>query len=375
MHRYIIIAAGFLCIFFTAYSQAHQLSTAYLQVGVNTNGVVQGELQVRLYDLEQALALDANGDGKLLWGELEAREADVSLYLGHHLKIARGDRPCTLILPTPWKIDSHFNEGYVVLPVRAQCALAGAVQINYSAFFSDDSQHKLLVNFKRDENPTSPTENRVISVAQPAITFPATNGSRLTSFREFVYQGITHIWQGTDHILFLCSLLLSCVLVRRHQGWVGKNAIGDIIIHTTWIVTAFTLAHSITLTLTALNILHFPSRWVEVGIALSVVFAALNNIFPVVLRLGVLTFCFGLLHGMGFAGALGELGIPPDQQLLTVLAFNVGVEIGQLAIVLLVLPILIGVRHSIWYSRYGVVVLSLVIALIAVQWVVQRIFV
>jgi hypothetical protein len=357
---------------FTSLAQAHQLSTAYFQAGINNTGVLQGELQVRLYDLEQALALDEDGNGKLIWGELQAREADVSLYLNNHLNISRGDKACTLVLPTPWQIDSHFNEGYLVLPVRAQCALAGVVKINYTAFFNDDSQHKLLINFKQDEN-TSSTESRVISATQPDITFNAESGNRWISFREFVYQGMTHIWQGTDHILFLFSLLLTCVLTRRTNRWVGKKNIRDIIIHTTWIVTAFTLAHSITLTATALNILHFPSRWIESGIALSVAFAAINNIFPMVLRMGILTFCFGLLHGMGFAGALGELGIPADQQLLTVLAFNIGVEIGQMAIVLVVLPILITVRNKIWYSRYSLIAISVVIALVAIQWVFQRI--
>lgn len=363
----------FLYFLFIATAQAHQLSTAYLQASINNTGVLEGELQVRLYDLDQALALDADGNGKLLWGELQNRESDISRYLGNDLTISRGDHDCTSIFPTPWQIDSHFNEGYLVLHVRAQCALTGDVKIHYTAFFNDDSQHKLLINFKHDNNASSPSENRVISIKQPEIIFSTKNGNRFTSFREFVYQGMTHIWAGTDHILFLCSLLLGSVVIRRSHHWVGKTSIRDIIIHTTWIVTAFTLAHSITLTATALNIVHFPSRWVEVGIALSVAFAALNNIFPVALRLGFLTFCFGLLHGMGFAGALGELGIPADQQLLTVLAFNLGVETGQMAIVCIVLPILIAVRNSIWYARYSITAISIVIALIAAQWVFQRI--
>lgn len=355
----------------TSSANAHQLSTAYLQSTVDDKGVLHGELQVPLYDLEQALALDNDGNGKLLWSELQLRETDVSAYLAHHLDISRGEKTCTVILPTPWKIDTHFNEGYLALPVRAQCALSGEIKISYDAFFDEDSQHKLIVNFNRDNK--SPSESRVISVDQPNITFNAESGDRLASFREFIYQGVIHIWEGTDHVLFLLSLLLTCVLTRQAGQWVGKKNIREIVIHTTWVVTAFTLAHSITLTATALDLLHFSSRWVEAGIALSVVFAALNNIFPVVLRVGLLTFGFGLLHGMGFAGALGELGIPADEQLLTILAFNLGVELGQMAIVLAVLPILIAVRNKFWYSRYSVTAISIVIALIASQWVIERI--
>ncbi|HEY0894444.1 MAG TPA: HupE/UreJ family protein, partial [Cellvibrio sp.] len=184
--------------------------------------------------------------------------------------------------------------------------------------------------------------------------------------------GMVHIWIGIDHILFLLSLMLTCVLVRRGNQWFAQASIKRILINTTWIVTAFTLAHSITLSATALGLIQFSSQWVEVGIAISVVLVALNNIYPLVTRLGWLTFGFGLLHGMGFAGVLGELGLPADQQLLTVLAFNLGVEIGQMAIVLLLLPLFIFVRNQIWYARYALTGTSVVIALVAMQWVVDR---
>ena len=114
------------------------------------------------------------------------------------------------------------------------------------------------------------------------------------------------------------------------------------------------------------------SRWVELGIAISVLFAALNNIWPIVLRLAWLTFAFGLLHGMGFAGVLGELGLPADQQLLSILAFNLGVEIGQLAILAILLPVLILLRNTKLYSKGIMPVGSLLIAMMAVQWSIER---
>ncbi|HWV15588.1 MAG TPA: HupE/UreJ family protein [Cellvibrio sp.] len=364
----------FFLIFFASFSQAHQLSTAYLQVRINNTGTLEGELQVRLYDLERELALDADANGQLLWGELQVREVELSLYLNHHLQISRAGKACKLALPTPWKIDNHYNEGYLLLPLRAQCALAGDLQIAYSAFFSSDNQHKLLLTVTSD-SARDIQANRVLSAHQPRVTIAAADGNCLASLVEFTSEGITHIWHGADHILFLCSLLLGVVLVRRETQWHARQTIRDIIVQSVWIVTAFTLAHSITLTATALDILHLPSRWVEVGIALSVFFAAVNNIFSVVLRLGWLTFCFGLLHGMGFAGALGELGIPADQKILTVLAFNLGVELGQMTIVLALLPFLIWVRNSVQYARYSFMGVSLVIALLALSWVFQRTFI
>lgn len=365
---------GLLLLIIPYLSQAHQLSTSYLTGSFNDTGMFTGEWQVRLYDVEQAIGLDTDGDGKLRWQELQTRTDAVTQYLQYHLKFSRGQNSCTTTIEPHWQIDSHFNEGYVVLPLRAQCAIRGDVTIQYSGFFEIDSQHKLLVTLSSETaTPAKSASPRILSDTNPTLTFNETSGSRLAAFKEFVVQGAVHIWIGTDHILFLLSLLLTCALVRKNHTWVANNNLREIVVRTTWIVTAFTVAHSITLTATALHWIQLPSRWVEVGIAISVALTALNNIFPLVLRLGWLTFGFGLLHGMGFAGALGELGLPADQQTLTVFAFNLGVEMGQMAIVLVVLPVLIFLRKFYSYSRYSVTALSVIIFLVAAQWTLERI--
>jgi hypothetical protein len=379
MNTLFSFGCGFILLCIANISHAHQLSTSYLNGSFNDTGVFSGEWQVRLYDLEQAIGIDADGDGKLRWQELQNRADAVTQYLQYHLQFSRDNKNCTTALEPQWQVDSHFNEGYVVLPVRAQCAINGEVTIYYSAFFDIDSQHKLLVSFASEKSgretidDTKSASPRILSDTNRTLTINEASGSRLATFKEFVVQGAVHIWIGTDHILFLLSLLLTCALVRRNHAWVANNNLREIVVRTTWIVTAFTLAHSITLTATALHWIQLPSRWVEVGIAISVALTALNNIFPLVLRLGWLTFGFGLLHGMGFAGALGELGLPADQQTLTVLAFNLGVEIGQMAIVLVVLPLLIFLRKFFWYSRYSVTALSVIIFLVAAQWTLERI--
>lgn len=361
-------------------SQAHQLSTSFLTGDLVESGAFVGEWQVRLYDLEQVLGLDSNGDGKLLWGELQRQASAVNAYLTQHLQLSRAESLCTTLLDDRWQIDSHFNEAYLAVPLHAQCPLAGDLSVAYSAFFDIDSQHKLLLSITTLPSPqgdnSAPSsaiaQQRIISDSQRAITFASADGSTWDAFKEFTVQGVIHIWIGFDHILFLISLILTCVLTRQHKQWVGNNNIRQIISSTTWIITAFTIAHSLTLSATAMGWITLPSRWVEATIAISVVVAAINNIFPLVLRLGWLAFGFGLIHGMGFAGVLGELGLPSDQKLTTILAFNIGVELGQLAIVLLVLPLLVLVRNSVWYSRYSVVGVSIIISLIATQWLVQR---
>ena len=176
-----------------------------------------------------------------------------------------------------------------------------------------------------------------------------------------------HIWIGIDHVLFLVSLLLPAVLVATRFAPVFWDVFK--------VVTAFTVAHSITLALAALSIIELPSRLVESAIALSVVVAALNNIWPVVRgRRWMAAFAFGLLHGFGFASVLADLGLPRDALAVALLAFNLGVEAGQLVIVGAFLPLAFALRGTWFYRRVVLVGGSALIALVALLWLVERAF-
>jgi hypothetical protein len=200
-------------------------------------------------------------------------------------------------------------------------------------------------------------------------------GGPLTQFAAYVHEGVWHIWLGFDHILFLVSLLLPAVLIRRDGRWKGAASFQDAFWDVARIVTAFTLAHSITLTLAALGIVSLPSRWVESAIALSVVLAALNNVVPVVARgRWIAAFAFGLLHGFGFAGALADLGLPAGSLALSLAGFNVGVELGQLAIVAAFLPLAFALRSTWAYRRVVLAGGSAVIVAIAGVWLIERAF-
>ncbi len=178
--------------------RAHQLSTAYAALHVNSQGLVSGEWQVRLFDLEQAVGVDVNGDGNLRWGELQARAQVVQQYLFEQLQIHRGNSICSLVVADEWKIDSHFNESYLLVPVRAQCALAGDVVIHYRAFFNENTEHKLLLTLNSDTAQSS----RVLSEAQPEIIWNVSAGDPWQTFYEFVYQGMVHIWIGIDRLVY-----------------------------------------------------------------------------------------------------------------------------------------------------------------------------
>jgi hydrogenase/urease accessory protein HupE len=181
------------------------------------------------------------------------------------------------------------------------------------------------------------------------------------TFWGFVRLGIAHIWTGYDHLLFLFALLVVC---RSFRSIVA-------------IVSFFTIAHSITLALATLNIVHLPSRFVEPAIAASIVFVGVENL----IRRGeeprgrwALTFAFGLIHGFGFASVLRDLGVGVGAQgvAMPLCTFNLGVEVGQVAVAAVVLPIVWQLRKRAWFVQWGVPVLSAVVALAGLYWLLQR---
>ena len=212
----------------------------------------------------------------------------------------------------------------------------------------------------------------MLSDERSHVTISATGNSWTSQFGGMVYQGIWHIFIGLDHILFLVATLLTVNLYRENKSWVKEQSKKHIIKSTVILVSTFTLAHSITLTATALDFITLDSRIVELGIAISVAITALNNMYPIIMRLGFITFGFGLLHGMGFASVFGDLNAQSGSLVMNVFAFNIGVELGQLAIVTLLLPLLILLRNVRLYSKAIMPIASSVIAVVAINWTLQR---
>lgn len=348
---------------------AHQMSTGYLNLNTSEQQDNTGQIQLRWFDLDNAIGLDANSDGQLLWGEVLQRQNALINFLQQNLTFVATEQSCELNFSPLLQIDEHFNEGYLAADFSWTCLdNTSPLTVSYSGIFQQDSDHKLLINAQGALGFAS----GVIKNANGSFFIDLQQTSMWQTFSLYVYQGVLHIFMGIDHILFLIALLLTCALSRENQRWVAKVDNKSIFKTTAWIVTAFTLAHSLTLTATAMDWITPSSQWVELGIAVSVLLTALNNIWPFVLRLGWITFAFGLLHGMGFAGVLGELGLAKDQKLISVLSFNVGVELGQLMILMIALPLLIMASKRNWYQHYGVKFCSASIALVALSWSIQR---
>jgi hypothetical protein len=242
--------------------------------------------------------------------------------------------------------------------------------LSYRLLFDIDALHRGLVRLDLD----GLTHATVMAPDTARQSFSPAEVSKWTQFGEFFVQGIWHIWIGYDHVLFLLSLLLPVVLVRDPHGWHPVERLGQALHEVLWVVTSFTVAHSITLSLAALEVLQLPSRLVESAIAVSVVLAALNNIFPIVSRRRWLAaFGFGLIHGFGFASVLAELGLPPTALVLSLVGFNLGVEVGQLVIVSVFLPVIFALRHTRFYRQGIFVGGSLLIVAVALVWLSERV--
>jgi hypothetical protein len=356
---------------------AHKASDSYLVLDVSGKNVT-GQWDIALRDIDFAIGLDTNGDGDITWNEVRTRHADIAAWALGRLSIQRGG-DCRIGV-AEHLIDSHTDGTYAVLKLTGICpGSTQALALNYRLLFDIDALHRGLLRLDLDGVP----HTAVMAPDTGVLTIKAGETSRLAQFGQYLVEGVWHIWIGFDHILFLLSLLLPAVLVlpivkssaglKTPRHWIGVATFRMALSEVLWVVTAFTVAHSITLTLAALQIVSLPSRWVESAIAASVVLAAANNLFPLVERKRwLVAFTFGLIHGFGFASVLTELGLPKDALVLSLLGFNVGVETGQLAIVAAFLPFAYLLRNTTFYRKGIFVGGSILTLLIALVWLTER---
>jgi hypothetical protein len=366
--RYLLLLPLILCLHLSAW--AHKASDSYLVVTAE-GATVTTQWDIAVRDIDFALGLDKDGNGEVTWGELRTRQGDIAAWALSRLELTRGGGACPLQV-TALQVDEHTDGAFAVLKITGTCpGASGPLGVHYRLLFDLDSLHRGLLRATVDGG----THTSVLSPASGGLQFGADGVTRLQQFKQYLVEGIWHIWIGFDHILFLLSLLLPAVLVLHGKIWQGAERFGQAWKEVLWVVTSFTVAHSITLSLAALGLVSLPSRLVESAIALSVVLAAANNVWPVVAhRRWVVAFCFGLIHGFGFASVLAELGLPTDALALSLLGFNLGVETGQLAIVAVFLPVAFALRHTAFYRKGVFVGGSLLTMLVAALWLVERVF-
>lgn len=352
---------------------AHKPSDAYLRLSLQ-GATLEQRFDIALRDLDRELDLDADADGVLVWGELRGSAGAIQALAEQGLSIDLRDAQGQACKPgayRPLQIATHSDGRYAVLSRSWNCeGSPQALTLGYRLFAASDPTHRGIARLERG---VEPPQLLVLPPDGRPQQLKLGDGAAALGLGGFFLEGVHHIWIGIDHVLFLLVLLLPAVLLRLSVSWAPAPVLRPALVEVVGVVTAFTVAHSITLGLAVFGLLDPPSRWVESLIAASVLLAALNNLWPVVKQARwKLSFVFGLIHGFGFAGALRDLGLGEASLAGPLLMFNLGVEAGQLAIVAVFVPLAWLLRKQSFYSRWLLGGGSLLAAALALVWLLER---
>lgn len=374
---------------------AHKGSDAYLVLSPPAAGSAAAArllLDVALRDLDvMPIDLDRDGDGAVTWGEIQQAQPDLVALIRRDV----GWTGCELAAQG-FGLTRRPDGLYASMAFDVHCSGDSRPRpsdLSYMLLGDEDPTHRAIVRNTLDPNApglllltprkASAAAHAVEKVGQAADSgSPRADGpTEPGQVSGFVAEGIAHILGGLDHVLFLVCLLLPAVgrrdptalsAWRPHRQL--REAVGPVFAQ----VTMFTLAHSVSLALASLGWLIIPSNIVEPLIAATIVVTAIDNVRPVLpwSRTAV-TFAFGLVHGFGFAGALAEAGgLPPSHFAWALLQFNLGIELGQLAIVVLAMLVLSGLRNvrmdENWYARWALRGGSAVVGGFGVWWMLDR---
>ena len=360
---------------------AHQASDAFVDVAASDSesATRRARVDVALRDLDLALDLDADRDGRLTWGEVKDARVRIDAFLDDGVRFGTATAESASKAcengSRRHEVARHSDGPYLVATYDLRCA-AGPLAIDYRLLRDMDTQHRAIIRSGGVAIVVKPGERPVTlaAVSTPADGLTASDASVWDGFASFIASGVHHILVGWDHLAFLVVLLIPSVLVAR---------IGSALRRVFATATAFTVAHSITLSLAALGWVALPAAPIEAAIAASIVVTALFSLRTISRReaskatpfvpMLMIAFGFGLVHGFGFANVLGDAGLAGTSVAASLLGFNLGVEIGQLAFIAVVLPILwIAARSRMAAIRVAVPVLTLMLGAAGIYWFIER---
>ena len=316
-HVELITACFFLWIL-SANAFAHTLHRSSADLKVITDGV-HGQLDIHPGDLDETLRsrFDTDRSGNITYDEIQAQKKHIAALSLSGFRVFRNEEPCT---PELKKTKTSPASKTLRLYIWFKCAPGENIRIDMPLLERMSHKHAHFLTIKDREHFFTAT----LTQANRTWHTPGTK-AHLKQGWDFFVLGFEHILIGYDHLLFILALLFASTQL--------KNLIA--------IVTAFTLAHSVTLALAYFKVLELPTQIVEAGIALSIVYVALENcLVQTPKKRWLMTFILGLIHGLGFAGVLSALSLPAYSRSLSLVAFNLGVEAGQIMILLAVLPLL-----------------------------------
>lgn len=339
-------------------ASAHRGSVTYLIVEPTGAGAnVTADIEIVDAAMELGLGEDAAEDAVLA----QTDRIDAFVRVGIWLESESGRCDSTL---GPITRASSTDAPRLEIAIAYRCPMpATSLTLHDDTIFAGDAQHETFVR----ERFGSGTDTRVLRVGRQSTRLgePASLSSLLG---QFAWEGVMHLLTGYDHLLFLLSLLLTTGELAAKRG--HRAALRDI----AFVVTAFTIGHSITLIIAAMGVLVLPARFVESVIAGSIVVVAVINIVRPEARKQMpwLALGFGLIHGFGFSSVLADLGLPSRARVLSLLSFNVGIEIAQLGCVLLAIGPLEWMARQQGYRTWVVRGGSGCIVVLAGFWMIER---
>ncbi len=355
----------------------HNLGQSYVYLKIYDDKIT-GRFEIILDDLNKALSKDISSV-PITKENLNEHLVQIQDYFNTHVIFkAEGER-----LPFRFTgVDTLKAKALFVLldfNLIEERATPDFIDVDYSVMFDVDSAHTGMVLIEQYwrgnifNNESRPS--LMFSSSSRSQQLDLSNYSMFKGFMGVVKLGIKHIWLGIDHILFLIALILPSAMIRRERYWEPVTKFRSALIYVIKIVTLFTIAHTLTLSLAAFNVVDLPARLVESVIAISIAVAALDILFPIFKRkIAWVVFIFGLFHGFGFASVLAHLGVLGEHMALSLFGFNLGVEIGQVAVIMVIFPVLYIVRNYAFFPkvvlRYGAVALIMLSAV----WFVERAF-
>lgn len=358
---------------------AHQSGNSYLRIDHGATALsVQIEFPVK--DLG-ALLQDPSLGPAPTREQLAQQQLPLAHAIAGSLVIEADGRPVSLAFESQQV--ALRNDGLYVRQRHLAPALpaeTAAIVVRYGFFNGSDRIARAFVQLASGERELS----HVFDPRHATQRLPLREESLAEALWTYAREGTLHIWSGPDHLLFLLCLLLPALRppTGRPDTGTGRPPPGavlppprTVLLEVAKVVTAFTVAHSVTLSLAALHWISLPARLTESAIAASVLLAAAMNLQTAPpLRRWQAAFAFGLVHGFGFASAVDALGVPGASLLPTLLGFNLGVELGQLAVVAALLPLGLALRGRDWWPTAVLRRGSQLIALLALLWLVERAF-
>lgn len=376
---------------------AHNPNQSYIFFYIYENSI-DGIIEITIKDLNRALNLSMPTDGNI--EDVNPYLAQIQNYALQKIGLSSDQGNHEIILKEATIFEGGTRLGNFVqlhFGMGGMNEVPASLAIDYNVLFEADEDHQGMIVIAEHWKAGVVNNEAMVSLVFNANDGPKNleiaEGSLMQGFVMMIKSGFHHIWIGIDHILFLLALILPSVMKRLYSedklsnpsektgwlqkilnNWVPVENFKPAFIYVVKIVTFFTIAHTITLSLAALNIFTLPSRIVESIIALSIALAAFHNIYPLFKgRDWLIAFIFGLFHGFGFASVLGAVGVGKNFMTLTLFGFNLGVEIGQLVIICLIFPVLYLIRKLKLYPAF-LVGGSVILIFIALYWFIERFF-